>query len=91
MLNTFHARIPLFRWPLDHLYHSPHFQLEEITRLPYIGSDHFPLYYRLVLATTQPDPGNMEVSPEEHAEARDITEAGDASVDTVPRPGGRDR
>jgi endonuclease/exonuclease/phosphatase (EEP) superfamily protein YafD len=43
MYNTFHAGIPLLRWPLDHLFHSEHFGLVSITRLPAFGSDHFPI------------------------------------------------
>lgn len=41
--NTFHAGIPLLRWPLDHVFHSHHFTLNAIRRLPYVGSDHFPI------------------------------------------------
>lgn len=43
MYNTFHAGIPLLRWPLDHLFHSEHFALVGIERLPAFGSDHFPI------------------------------------------------
>jgi len=42
--NTFHAQHTLARWPLDHIFHSAHFQLIELKRLPSIDSDHFPLY-----------------------------------------------
>lgn len=48
MFNTFHADYPFIRWPLDHLFHSDEFRLAEIRRLPSIGSDHFPLYTKLV-------------------------------------------
>ena len=88
MLNTFHARIPVFRWPLDHLYHSGHFQLAEITRLPYIGSDHFPLFTRLVLAATAPDNAQAGATREELAEAQAITRQENVDVDSVPRPDG---
>jgi endonuclease/exonuclease/phosphatase (EEP) superfamily protein YafD len=47
MYNTFHAGIPLLRWPLDHLFHSEHFGLVGITRLPAFGSDHFPILVEL--------------------------------------------
>ena len=43
MYNTFHAKYPFMRWPLDHIFHSDHFELVKLTRLPSIGSDHFPL------------------------------------------------
>lgn len=45
--NTFHADYPLLRWPLDHLFHSKHFMLNEIKVMPHAGSDHFPIYVSL--------------------------------------------
>lgn len=45
--NTFHAQYPIFRWPLDHVFHSTDFLLCDIKRLPSIGSDHFPIYIKL--------------------------------------------
>ncbi|MCJ8163886.1 endonuclease/exonuclease/phosphatase family protein [Pontibacter sp. E15-1] len=48
--NTFNARYPLLRWPLDHIFHSKHFKLVEIERLADIGSDHFPIYIKLSFA-----------------------------------------
>jgi len=50
MFNTFHAGHWFLRWPLDHIFHSDHFKLRSIRRLPSIGSDHFPLLTELVLA-----------------------------------------
>ena len=47
MFNTFHAGIWLTRWPLDHLFHSQHFTLSFIKRLPAFGSDHFPVLVEL--------------------------------------------
>ena len=49
MYNTFHAGYWFLRWPLDHIFHSNHFTLRRIRRLPSIGSDHFPLLTELVL------------------------------------------
>ncbi|HYC96113.1 MAG TPA: hypothetical protein VEB39_10490, partial [Sphingomicrobium sp.] len=40
---------PLLRWPLDHLFVSPHFELMQIDLLPDIGSDHLPIFFRLCL------------------------------------------
>lgn len=44
---TFHARVPIARWPLDHLFHTSDFKLLELKVLPDIGSDHFPVMSRL--------------------------------------------
>jgi len=46
---TFTAQYPLLRWPLDHLFVSPHFEIVEIARLADIGSDHFPIFFRVCL------------------------------------------
>lgn len=43
-INTFHADHVLFRWSLDHVFHSTDFALVKMERLPHIGSDHFPVY-----------------------------------------------
>ncbi len=45
--NTFHAGHFLFRWPLDHVFHSNDFKVKKIERLKNIGSDHFPMYINL--------------------------------------------
>lgn len=42
--NTFHAQYIFARWPLDHIFHSSHFRLIELKRLPSFDSDHFPLF-----------------------------------------------
>jgi len=47
LLPTFHADYKLLRWPLDHVFHSAHFRLQDLKRLPHIGSDHYPIYIRL--------------------------------------------
>lgn len=48
MLNTFHANYPFMRWPLDHVFHSAHFTLLKLKRLPAFGSDHFPVLISLL-------------------------------------------
>ncbi len=56
--STYHARHPLLRWPLDHIFHSPDFALIELRVLPGFGSDHFPflaaLHYQPQLETEPP-------------------------------------
>ncbi len=61
MYNTFHADHFFLRFPLDHIFHSSHFQLTEMRRLQHIGSDHFPFYAVLSFkpresTTQQPSP-----------------------------------
>ena len=46
---TFNAKYPLLRWPLDHLFVTPHFRVQQLDRLDAIGSDHFPILYRVCL------------------------------------------
>jgi endonuclease/exonuclease/phosphatase (EEP) superfamily protein YafD len=47
--NTFHAKYPFLRWPLDHVFLSRHFGLSKIHVLPFIGSDHFPIELKATL------------------------------------------
>lgn len=49
MFSTFHANYPFFRWPLDHLFCSNHFEVNRIRTLRRVGSDHLPIYVDLVL------------------------------------------
>jgi endonuclease/exonuclease/phosphatase (EEP) superfamily protein YafD len=62
MFNTYDARNPLLRWPLDHVFFSDDFLLSDISRLPAFGSDHFPIYVRLV---HNPEVGKMQDGPEQ--------------------------
>jgi endonuclease/exonuclease/phosphatase (EEP) superfamily protein YafD len=68
MFNTFHAKNPLLRWPLDHVFHSEHFLLGEMRRLPAFGSDHFPIYIRLVF---QREAAGMQEKPQADAADRE--------------------
>lgn len=40
---SYHADYPLLRWPLDHLFATPDFQIKRLAVMPHIGSDHFPV------------------------------------------------
>ena len=47
LVNTFDAGNPIFRFPIDHVFHSSHFRLFGLRRLPKVGSDHFPVFIEL--------------------------------------------
>lgn len=68
--NTFHARYPFVRFPLDHFFHSNHFRLIDFRRLPYFGSDHFPV---LIALSHEPDAAREQ--EELHADAEEVEEA----------------
>jgi endonuclease/exonuclease/phosphatase (EEP) superfamily protein YafD len=61
MFNTFNAKHTWMRWPLDHIFHSDHFQMGEIKRLEPFGSDHFPIYLQLCF---KPDDKHKQDEPE---------------------------
>lgn len=90
MFNTYHARVPLVRWPLDHLFHSDTFRLLQLRRLPYVGSDHFPIYVSL---SHEPSAAAQQEAPEDELEdlhearrtARDGREVSERRP-RVPRP-----
>ena len=88
MFNTYHARVPLVRWPLDHLFHSGAFRLVEMRRLPAIGSDHFPILVELQLIPEERGKrSTLRVEPEDHRRVEE--KAGEEGVDEgdVPTPG----
>lgn len=60
LFSSFHAKYWFARWPLDHLFHSDDFSLVDMKRLPYTGSDHFPLIFQLVM---EPET-NSEIPPQ---------------------------
>jgi endonuclease/exonuclease/phosphatase (EEP) superfamily protein YafD len=75
--NSYNANHPLFRYPLDHIFHSACFQLIALRRLGYVGSDHFPIYIELEYApeakAAQPEP---ESEPEDEREAQQKIDRG---------------
>ena len=92
VFSTFHADYPLVRWPLDYLFHSRHFTLRDIQRLPSVGSDHFPLLTRLTFAPAQgADQEGLKASAPEHQRAKEISEEQQVRKNDVPRPGGTGR
>jgi endonuclease/exonuclease/phosphatase (EEP) superfamily protein YafD len=45
--NTFHAKMPFLRFPLDHVFCSTDFKLVKLSRLENFSSDHFPILISL--------------------------------------------
>lgn len=68
MFNTFNAKYPLIRWPLDHVFHSEEFTLVELKKLGAFGSDHFPI---LIDLAVQPHHGADQETPELDDDDRD--------------------
>ena len=68
--NTFHARYPVFRWPLDHIFHSRHFRLVALDRTGRVNSDHFPIFVKLSY-----EPAQKEEQPRVKKEATTEKEA----------------
>lgn len=67
LYNTFHAQYPFLRFPVDHVFHSSSFRLVEMKRLPYFGSDHFPI---LAVLAYEPDRPHTPEPPQENHEDR---------------------
>ena len=76
--NTYHAGHVWMRWPLDHVFISPEFRVRKIVRLPYVGSDHFPMFAdfsyepdrRAGQSENMEDAGDEEEADEKIDEAR---------------------
>jgi len=49
LYNSYNAKNPIVRWPLDHVFHSKHFSLIDMQLLEPCGSDHFPLLIEMGL------------------------------------------
>ena len=87
MFNTFHAGIPFMRWPLDHLFHSRHFTLSFIRRLPKFGSDHFPMLVELAYDRKHgADQEGLQADADDRALAREKIAAEPVKVSDVHEP-----
>ncbi len=85
MFCSFNARVPFLRWPLDHLFHSAHFCLNDIRRLPDFGSDHFPLLIDLHLEPADAGEG-LAVDEDDRAWAAEKVAEENVSAADVPDP-----
>jgi len=85
MFNTFHAGYWFMRWPLDHLFHSRHFTLAFLKRLPAFGSDHFPVLVELVLDEVRgARQAGLEADRGDQAEAEERLHVSDGCRSRVP-------
>jgi len=85
--NSYNARNPLVRWPLDHLFHSNHFRLVELRRCGNIGSDHFPV---LIELSYEPEaPAEQPESQAAPGDQKEVAERLEAQADAART--GRDR
>lgn len=75
--NTYNAKTPFFRYPLDHIFYDSDFRLVQLKRLPKFGSDHFPilvvLNYEPASAAAQPAPA---ADTEDQQEAQELIQKG---------------
>ena len=87
MFNSFHAHYPFARWPLDHFFHSDHFQVVRIARLPSMGSDHFPVFLELQYHPDNDDAQEgLQATASDHQEASEKLAEEGATADDVPEP-----
>jgi endonuclease/exonuclease/phosphatase (EEP) superfamily protein YafD len=87
MFNTFHTRLPFMRWPLDHLFHSDHFGVVSMRRLPAFGSDHFPILVELALVPgLERHQEGLAPDAEDEERAAETVAAEDVSPEEVHDP-----
>lgn len=72
LINSFPTWMPILRVPLDHVFHSPHFTINKLERLPSISSDHFPIMVSLTLREEEHGEENaLDVDEEDIEQAND--------------------
>jgi len=82
---TFNANSRVWRYPLDHLFHSDDFRVVSLKTLSHIGSDHLPLS---VVLSYEPDAQKEQSAPD--LDAGDREDAQDA-VEELKKPGALDQ
>jgi endonuclease/exonuclease/phosphatase (EEP) superfamily protein YafD len=75
MYNSYSANSRIFRFPLDHVFHSNEFKLIDLRVCDHVGSDHFPMLIELSCdpeaAAEQPEPATKA---EDHEDAHEIVQ-----------------
>lgn len=80
---TFHAEYSLVRWPLDHVFHSTNLALVGLERLPYVGSDHFPVYIKFNYERGVSAGQQKTVKDDDQQEAAEVIEHGKENKEDV--------
>lgn len=76
--NTFSVKWPIFRFPLDHIFHSKTLSFVELRLLNDIGSDHFPILAHLAFEPrVEKQKSRKHPDKEDQEEARDLKEKGE--------------
>ncbi|WP_031427333.1 endonuclease/exonuclease/phosphatase family protein [Flavimarina sp. Hel_I_48] len=73
---TFHAEYWYLRFPIDHMFHSQDIYVEEMRRLSYYGSDHFPMYFSLLIKNGTPVDTHPDLDKETEEEIEENIEEG---------------
>ena len=81
LFSTFHAEYRLARWPLDHVFHSTDLTVLELERLPYVGSDHFPVLIKLSYEPEQDMNQGETPEGDDLEEAKETIEMGERNED----------
>ncbi len=82
--NTFNAKFPLFRYPLDFINFTGHFRLVSLQRGKYFHSDHYPLYAELSFEPENAHDNMYYLEEEEKKDAQEIIEQKERSVFSEP-------
>lgn len=67
--NTFNAKHFFIRFPVDHVFVSAHFAIRSIERLPFVGSDHFPM--RIDLRCEESEPSEQSALPPQETDDKE--------------------
>ncbi|NEM96853.1 endonuclease/exonuclease/phosphatase family protein [Pontibacter burrus] len=75
--NTYNAFVPLFRYPLDHVFYDPSFRLLGLRLLDKFGSDHLPIIISLNYEPEREDEQDVPVADaEDYQEANELIQEG---------------
>jgi endonuclease/exonuclease/phosphatase (EEP) superfamily protein YafD len=74
---TFPANMTWLGWPLDHLFMTEEFLIDQFRVLEYVGSDHRPVVSRLCLAPKSAERRNEDTAPATREDASEAAEVMD--------------